>query len=65
MVFRPIAGIANFCPGRIDGLSDQELIDVGIHEVLHALVCIVCILYIHECKGTILRVCTIQVPANS
>jgi len=35
--FRPIAGIANFCPGRIDDLSDQELIDVGIHEVLHAL----------------------------
>jgi len=40
MSFRPIAGIANFCPGRIDDLSDQELIDVGMHEILHALVCI-------------------------
>ena len=36
---RPIAGFVNFCPVTIDGSqSDEYLLTVAKHEVLHALV---------------------------
>ena len=37
--YRPIAGYVNFCPVSIDGSqSDEYLLTVAKHEVLHALV---------------------------
>ena len=38
-LLRPIAGFVNFCPVTIDGSqSDEYLLTVAKHEVLHALV---------------------------
>jgi len=37
---RPISGMVNFCPDQLENQTDQEMIDVGKHEVLHILVCI-------------------------
>lgn len=30
--------MVNFCPHQLDRQTDQEIIDVGKHEVLHILV---------------------------
>ena len=37
-LFRPIAGYANFCPLVIDSASDESMITIAKHELLHALV---------------------------
>ena len=37
-LLRPIAGIINFCPTELERSSDEYNIQIGIHEVYHALV---------------------------
>lgn len=45
---RPIAGAINFCPSQLDVQSDQKMIDTGIHEALHALVCYTSVDRLHK-----------------
>ena len=37
-LIRPIVGYANFCPLAIVSVSDESMITIAKHELLHALV---------------------------
>lgn len=38
---RPIAGFINFCSGSFNTQSNDELIRLGIHEIIHVLVSLI------------------------